>query len=341
MIPQPVLHAYNFDDSCTIRPHGSGHIHKTFKIAQQDKNFILQRINTYVFKNPERITHNILAASGHLKKIHPDYRFLSILKTKDGDDNYHDAEGYPWRLYPFIENTFTINEIQTRSEAFEAAKGFGRFSKNLSGCDPNTFMNTIDRFHDLGWRYEQFEMALKNATPERLQQANDSIALSKRFAFLVDQYQQLISSGDLKLRITHNDTKINNILFDNATQKAVCVIDLDTLMPGYFIYDLGDMVRTFVSPSSEAESDFAKILFRKEIYDALVDGYLSEMSGELSTAEKAAIPFSGMMITYMIGLRFLTDFLNGDVYFATSYEGENLDRAKNQLKLLEILKENV
>ncbi len=339
MIPQSVLSAFGFDASCRVQPHGSGHIHRTFRIQQQSENFILQRINTYVFKYPDRITQNILAASEYLEKNHPDYRFLTILQTKNGESNYFDSEGFPWRLYPFIENTYTINEIRNSTEAYEAAKGFGRYTKNLSGCNLQLFSNTIERFHDLGWRYEQFEEAIRGASQERAVQAADAVAKGKRFSSLVTQYQQLISSGTLKLRVTHNDTKINNILFDNETRLAVCVIDLDTLMPGYFIYDLGDMVRTFVSPSSEAEADLNKIVFRKEIYDALVAGYLSEMNDELSVEEKEAIPFSGMMMTYMIGLRFLTDFLNGDVYFATSYARQNLDRANNQLRLLEILED--
>lgn len=339
MIPPLVLQAYGFDETCQVQVFGSGHIHKTFKISNGEKNFILQRINKFVFKKPELITRNIRLASQYLATHHPHYLFLYFIKTRDGADTITDNEGYPWRLFPFIENTVTINEISSTTQAYEAAKGFGEFAKNLGGCDPAKFARPIERFHDLSLRYEQFEAAMQQTSAERLRLADTAVTLSKQFRYLVDQYGKLISGKSLKLRITHNDTKINNILFDTTTHKAVCVIDLDTLMPGYFIYDLGDMVRTFVSPASEAERDHSRVVFRKEIYDALVEGYLSEMSEELSAEEKAAIPFSGMMMTYIIGLRFLTDFLNGDVYFSTSYPLQNLDRAKNQLTLLEILRD--
>jgi Ser/Thr protein kinase RdoA (MazF antagonist) len=149
--------------------------------------------------------------------------------------------------------------------------------------------------------------------------------------------RSLIESGSLKPRITHNDTKINNVLFDSTTQKAVCAIDLDTLMPGYFIYDLGDMIRTFVSPVDEEEKDISKIFVRKNIYDSLIQGYLSQMNDTLTSEENKAIPFSGLMMTYIMALRMLTDFLNGDVYYQIRYEGQNLVRATNQLKLLEEL----
>ena len=155
------------------------------------------------------------------------------------------------------------------------------------------------------------------------------------------KYDNLIQSGALKLRIVHNDTKINNILFDSITGQTICAIDLDTLMPGYFIYDLGDMVRTFVSPVSEEEKDVTKISFRKDIYDALTNGYLSQMNDVMSAEEKSAIPFSGLMMTYIMALRFLADYLNGDVYYHTVYPGQNLVRAKNQFRLLQVLSENV
>ena len=193
------------------------------------------------------------------------------------------------------------------------------------------------KFHDLTWRYEQFHTALAQAQSERKELAFNAIDNCLRFSHLVKTYTALINENALKPRITHNDTKINNILFDTETKKAVCVIDLDTLMPGYFIYDLGDMVRTFVSPVSEEEMDLSKITFREDIYQALLRGYLSEMAGELSEQEMKSIPFSGLMMTYIMALRFLADYLNGDVYYTTKYEGQNLVRAVNQLSLLEKL----
>ena len=250
----------------------------------------------------------------------------------------YDEEGYPWRLMPYFKNSITINEVGTPLEAYEAARGFAQLTKNLSGCDVSKFKPTIDRFHDLNWRFEQFKDALAGAKPDRLERATEAIQACQDFSYLVDEYSNLIADGFLKLRVMHNDTKINNILFDSQSRKVVCVIDLDTLMPGYFIYDLGDMIRTFVSPVSEEEQDLAKIIFRKDIYDALLQGYLSEMKSELSEKEIQVIPFAGCMMTYIMALRFLADYLNGDIYYSIAYEGQNLVRATNQLNLLEKLR---
>jgi thiamine kinase-like enzyme len=339
MIPASVLSAYEFTGSYTVQPFGSGHIHKTFKVDDADKSFILQRINQHVFKKPELITHNIQQAAAYLQNHYPDYLFLSILKSKKGLDLVYDEDGNPWRLLSFIENTYTVNEISSPDEAFEAAKGFARLTHYLEGCDPGKFYPTIEKFHNLGWRYKQFTIALENTTEERLAESKAVIGLAREFSYLVDEYTGLIASNTLVLRVTHNDTKINNILFDRHTRKAACVIDLDTLMPGYFIYDLGDMVRTFVSSSTEEELQSSKIEIRGEIYHALTEGYLAEMNSVLSPEERTAIPFAGLMMTYIIGLRFLTDFLEGDVYFNTTYPGQNLNRALGQFKLLEQLQQ--
>ncbi len=341
MIPQIVLNAYGLDHSSLVQPFGSGHIHKTYKIVQADKEYILQRINYLVFTRPEQIITNITQAAGYLKKHFPNYPFLSILKSKEGSYMVYDEEQYPWRLFPYISNSYTVNEVNTAAQAFEAARGFAQLTRNLEGIDTQLFSPTLDRFHDLSWRFEQFQAAVAGASKERIEQSRASIKACDHFAYLVDQYQQLTQSGNLTLRITHNDTKVNNILFDQVTHKTVCVIDLDTLMPGYFIYDLGDMVRTFVSPVSEEEQDMSKIIFRSDVYWALLEGYLSEMKNILSEKELAAIPFAGKMMTFIMALRFLTDYLNGDVYYGTTYPGQNLNRARNQMQLLAIMDKTI
>lgn len=337
MIPECIAKAYGFDNSYQIQPLGSGHIHKTFLVTGLTEQYVLQRINHFVFKQPAVITQNIKRADAYLKQHHPEYLFLSIIQSNDGKDLVYDEEGWPWRLFPFIEGTLTIDAINTPDEAYEAARGFALLTHNLDGCDMVEFAPTIEKFHDLGWRYQQFESALASASSDRVKQAHDAIENAKRFSFLTDEYRALTSTGKLKLRLTHNDTKINNILFDSQTRKAVCVIDLDTLMPGYFIYDLGDMIRTFVSPVSEEETDLSRIEVREEVYEALIQGYMSEMNDVLTEEEKIAVSFSGLMMTYIMALRFLTDFLNGDVYYITTYAGQNLNRSRNQLRLLELL----
>jgi Ser/Thr protein kinase RdoA (MazF antagonist) len=335
--PRKVLDAFGLKNAdFTVERVGTGHIHETYKLVGRTP-YILQRVNKNVFREPEIISSNLRHASEYLKRNFPDYLFLQTIPTNDGKEMLYDQEGFPWRLFPFIENTVAFNSVESTVEAHSAACEFARLTRCLDKISVSLFRETIPGFHDLGLRYEQFDSALAGAATERQQQADDCIDICQRMYYLVERYRDLISTDSLKVRITHNDTKINNILFDTTSRKAVCVIDLDTLMPGYFIYDLGDMVRTFVSPVSEEEKDISRIVFRKEIYDALLAGYLSEMSAVMSPGEKEAIPFAGKMMTYIMALRFLTDFLNGDTYYHTTYPGQNLVRARNQLRFLQKL----
>jgi thiamine kinase-like enzyme len=319
---------------------GNGHINKTFLLDGPSK-FVLQQININVFTKPEVIADNLSAASAHLKKNFPDYLFLNAAKTKAGEDMMWDEAGIPWRLFPYISNTTTMESVATPDEAYEAARGFASLTKKLDGVAMEKFKPTIDRFQDLSWRFEQLQYAIRNAPDERKIEAEQAIDQALSYAYLVEEYVDWTASDKLKLRVVHNDTKINNILFDARSGKAVAVIDLDTLMPGYFIYDMGDMVRTFVSPVSEEEQDLSKISFRFPFYQALVNGYLSEMGECLSEEEKKAIPYSGMMMTYIMAIRFLADYLNGDIYYHIEYIGQNLVRASNQLRLLALIKQNV
>ncbi|MFZ1807493.1 MAG: aminoglycoside phosphotransferase family protein [Cyclobacteriaceae bacterium] len=330
-----VLQAYGIDSSqVSVERINSGHINYTYKV---EPGYVLQRINKNVFLQPRVLSENLKVVSSFLKKNAPDYLFLHAVNTLSGDDLFFDEEGYPWRLFPYFVNTETINEVETVEQAYSAAKAFGLLSSQLTGCDISRFEETIPRFHDLSLRYEQFENAFLQASTERKHKVNELIDRYKHYDYLVSQYKNLIQSNQLQLRVTHNDTKINNVLFERGTDHVVCVIDLDTLMPGYFIYDLGDMIRTFVSPASEEETDISKIKVRKEIHKAILDGYLSEMNEILSDAEKLVIPLAGSIMTYMIGLRFLTDYLNGDTYYQISYPDQNMNRANNQLHLLDLL----
>ena len=335
-IPASVAQAFSISAKASFSAIGSGHIHQTFLVDNGQK-FVLQRINKNVFTKPEVIARNNRLAADYLAIHHPHYLFLTALRDRQGHELVYAEDGFPWRIYPLIENTSTIDFVTSAGQAFEAAKGFGLLTRNLHGIDSSKLEPTLDRFHDLHWRYEQFEMELAHATPQVIMQAQDEIKLAQQFKPLVQQYTTLINSGSLISRITHNDTKINNILFDKLTGKAACVIDLDTLMPGYFIYDLGDMVRTCVSPVSEEEQDITRIAFRKEIHDALLEGYLSQMKDYMSDGELAAAPFAGKMMTYIMALRFLADFLRGNTYYTIHYPEQNLVRARNQLQLLKLL----
>lgn len=335
-VPPIILNAFGFSPEAKISSLGSGHIHQTL-LVEDHRKFVLQRINKNVFTKPEVIARNNRLAAAYLSKNHPEYLFPTTLRDRDGNELIYAEDGFPWRVYPLIENTLTVDFVTSSTQAFEAAKGFGLLTRNLQGIDSSNFEPTLDRFHDLQWRYEQFESACESANPALLQQAAEEINQVNEFQFLVHQYNELIAGGSLLIRITHNDTKINNILFDKQTGKAACVIDLDTLMPGYFIYDLGDMVRTCVSPVSEEEQDVTQVAFRKEIYDALIEGYLSQMKDYMSAQELQAVPFAGKMMTYIMALRFLADFLRGNTYYTIHYPEQNLVRARNQLQLLKLL----
>lgn len=334
------MDAFGLSPKATFAPIGSGHIHQTYLVEDQ-KKFVLQRVNKNVFTKPEVIATNNRITANYLAKNFPGYLFPTALPDKKGSELVYDTEGFPWRLYALIEHTITIDFVSTEKEAWEAASGFGRLTRNLNQIDCSLFKPTLDRFHDLDWRYQQFEEELALASGLVREQVAEEINLAKEFQYLVKDYNRLVQSGSLKQRITHNDTKINNILFDKNSRKAVCVIDLDTLMPGYFIYDLGDMVRTCVSPVSEEERDVSKIAFRKGIYDALLAGYLSEMKESMTSEELKAIPFAGKMMTYIMALRFLADYLRGNTYYHITYPDQNKIRARNQLYLLRILAEAV
>lgn len=339
-VTDSILPLFGFrSDDYAVERIGSGHIHNTYRLSGK-KNYILQQVNKNVFQQPDLIASNLRRASDYLKKNFPAYPFLTCIRSISGREMEYDAEGYPWRLFPFIENSMTIDKVSTSEEAFEAAREFARLTRYLDQVDVETFKPTIPRFHDLPLRWHQFEESL-TTSKEGASEVAACVAACKKAYPLVTRYESLISGGSLRLRIVHNDTKINNVLFDRTSGKTVGVIDLDTLMPGYFIYDLGDMVRTFVCPVSEEERDLSLITFRKDVYDALLAGYLSEMNDVMSDGEKDAIPFAGPMMTYIMALRFLADYLRGNTYYHISYPEQNRVRAANQLRLLEVMMKDV
>lgn len=314
---------------------GSGHINNTYRLENKtgDK-LLLQRINHFVFKDPEAIAGNMRLAGDFLKASDPGYLFLHARRTTGGGDLYYDGEGAPWRILPYIDEAYSIDEVQEPEQARSAAQAFAVLTRKLAGLDPSLMRPTIPDFHNLELRYRQFREALERASEEKKADAAAEIAQCAAREHLVELYRELIANEGTRLRIMHHDTKINNVLFDCRTDSAKCPIDLDTLMPGYIFSDLGDMVRTYVSPVSEEETDLSRVCVRDEFYEALYEGYLSEMAGELSRYEKEHLSFAGKMLLYMQALRFLTDHLEGDVYYKIHYPGQNLNRSRNQLKIL-------
>jgi len=333
---QEVLQQYGFSENdCSIQPLGNGLINRTWLLVSAGKKYVLQKINHAIFRLPADIAYNIRLLADHLKQAHPDYLFVSPIRTLGGDDLVKTTNGY-FRLFPFINNSHTIDVVEKPEQAYEAAKQFGKFTRLLSGFDAGRLKITLPDFHNLGLRYRQFEEAVVNGNAGRVKESATLIDFIKANKNIADEFEK--SKANLKLRCIHHDTKISNVLFDDAG-KGLCVIDLDTVMPGYFISDVGDMMRTYLSPVSEEEKDFSRIRVRKEYYEAIENGYLSEMGVELTPIEKTFFHYSGKFMIYMQALRFLTDHLNNDKYYGAKYEGHNFIRAGNQVTLLQRLME--
>ncbi|TDB67847.1 phosphotransferase enzyme family protein [Arundinibacter roseus] len=333
----PVLAAFGLTPAKPPVPFGSGHINHTFLVHSfEGEKYILQKINTQVFQKPEAIANNLSLAAKHLETHAPGYLFLTPVHTLTGDEMFVEAGEY-WRLTVFVPNSMSINEATSPEQAYEAARQFGLLARHLNGLSMNGFKATIPDFHNLTWRYQQFQQALDSSSESRKKEAAECIQYFLRSKLIVDTYQVLLRNPDFPDRLMHHDTKINNVLLNTTSQKGLCVCDLDTLMPGKIISDVGDMIRTFVSPVSEESTDFEKISVRLEYYEALMNGYLSEMKYVLTPTEKDVLFFSGPFLVYMQGLRFLADFLNGDVYYPIRYPEHNLRRAQNQMVLLQKL----
>lgn len=334
-----VLPAYGLGgESATIESFGSGLINNTWKVTTPARSYILQRVNESVFARPDDIAHNVRLVADYLKVHHPGYLFIAPVAAGDGRDmTYVEGKGF-FRLFPFVGGSCSKDVVETPGQAYEAAKQFGRFTRLLCGLDTSQLRITIPSFHDLSLRYRQFLMSQEKGDPQRLEESRILVNTLAQYTDIVLEYEQIIRNPDFKLRVTHHDTKISNVLFDGEG-KGICVIDLDTLMPGYFISDVGDMMRTYLSPVSEEEHDFDKIVIREEYYKAIVQGYYGEMKDELTTTEKGYFFYAGKFMIYMQALRFLTDHLNGDVYYGARYPGHNFVRAANQVVLLQRLME--
>lgn len=340
-IAEEILLAYGFSSNTVkLNQIGSGHINRTFLLSTiSGKQFILQNINTKVFKDPFAIANNIALVANFLKTNHPSYLFPTPIPTANGQPMFVWDEAY-WRLLPFVANTTAFSTLSEPKQAYEAAKQFGKLSRLLSNFNTDLLKPTILGFHDLAWRYEQFITALGNADEQLKTNAAQQIKTALNLHYLVAFYKSYVGSTDFSDRVMHHDTKISNVLLNSADNNGVCVIDLDTLMPGKFISDLGDMMRTYLCAFDENETDLSKINIRLPYFKATIEGYLSEMAAVLTATEKELILFSGKYIIYMQALRFLTDYLNGNIYYPTNYLTQNLDRAKNQFKLLQEIFEN-
>ena len=333
---EEILQQFNL--SADIEPYGNGHINDTFLVTP--KKYILQRINVSIFKNPDELMDNIENVTSFLKeKIiaaggNPERETLTVIPTKDGKKYYKLDDNNVFRMYIFVTETKSIENSKTPADLYEAGIGFGHFQKLLADFPVEKLYETIKDFHHTPKRIEALKEAIEKNAAGRADSVKDEIAFALENAAWAGVVVKGIEEGLIPVRVTHNDTKINNILFDEVTGKAVCVIDLDTVMPGSMLYDFGDALRMGGSTAAEDETDLDKVWFEEKAFEAFAKGYMSEMKDALTEEEIRLLPLSVKLMTYECGIRFLTDYLNGDTYFKIHREHHNLDRARNQFKLV-------
>lgn len=317
-----------------LAPTGNGHINDTYLVCANDQKYILQRVNTSIFKEAERLMDNIIAVTSHIKAIleangQSNKKTLEFFATRDGNSLcYYEGEAY--RLCQYID-AHSVDCAESPEQLYEAGRSFGEFQSMLADFDASTLFEVIPRFHDTANRYLAFEDAVANAPADRLADAAEEIAFVRSKKDAASVVVDGIAKGEIPLRVTHNDTKINNILFDNQGS-CVAVIDLDTVMPGSMLYDFGDAMRSGGTTADEDEVDLSKVHFNLDNFEAYTRGYL-EAFPTLTDREVELIPFSAFLLTYECGMRFLTDYLMNDVYFKIAYPTHNLVRAKNQFAL--------
>lgn len=332
-------------------PHGSGHINDTYKVFYKEDgrevHYIHQRVNHSIFKNVPALMENIGHVTRHQRKKFAeagadniDGRVLTLIPAVDGGDFYQDAQGNFWRTYLFVEGALGVDIVENTTQAFEAAKAFGEFQCQLADL-PVRLHETIPDFHHTRSRYDTLISAIEEDVFNRAAGIKAEIEFALKHEALVDTVINLMASGEIPERVTHNDTKLNNVLLNTATGAGQCIIDLDTVMPGSVLYDFGDMMRTFTTTAAEDEPDTSRIWMDIDNFEALSKGYLETASGFLVPKERELLPFSGTLITFEIGLRFLTDYLQGDVYFKLHREGQNVDRCRKQFKMVQSMEEQM
>jgi len=326
----------------TINPHGGGHINDSYHLVNTSADapdYLLQRVNHYVFKNVDLLMNNMAFVTEHVRTELAksstkdlDRRSLTIVNTKDDATYFIDPEGNYWRVLNFIDDHLVFETAPDTGIAYEGARMFGNFTSLLSSLPPTKLGETIPNFHNIKWRLSNLRKSIEEDTAGRVKLVKDEIQYVESSAELMCTIKNLGEEGSIPLRITHNDTKINNVLFDKSN-KGLCVIDLDTVMPGYAHYDFGDGVRTFTNTGEEDDEDLNKISIDMEIYEAFAAGFLESTREVLTETEIDTLVYAGLLFPYMQGVRFLTDYLAGDLYYKVKHEEHNLVRTRAQLKL--------
>lgn len=352
-ITEEIVNQFDFEgDFIHIEPLGQGHINSTYAVYFRRETippvrYVLQRINTNILKDPLALMKNIEGVTNHLRKKiievggNPDRETLTIVKTKEGKLFYEDSDKDCWRAYLFIENATCYQSAEKPGLFYNSAKAFGRFQKLLSDYPAETLTETIEKFHNTVNRYKNFEIAVAEDKMGRVKEVQKEIEFVKARKDDCSMVVDLIEKKEIPLRVTHNDTKLNNIMMDNETSEGICVIDLDTVMPGSVFYDFGDSIRFGASSAAEDETDLSKVYMDINLFEEYVDGFLSEAGETLTKKEYELLAFSAKLLTLECGIRFLTDYLEGDTYFKIHREHHNLDRARTQFKLVADMEEKM
>ena len=314
----------------SIQPYGEGHINHTYIVTTDKKRYILQTINEYVFPDIDGLMNNICSVTEHLDGKGAET--LSIIHTKDGRSYVRDGE--PYRLFAFNENTITLQTISDERVFKNIGYAFGAFQNQLADFDATTLVEVIPDFHNTPKRFDNFVKALNADSCDRAKVCKNEIQFVLDRKDTLNKVTEGIKDGSIPLRVTHNDTKINNILVDAVTGAARAVVDLDTVMPGSLLYDFGDAVRFGAATAREDEADLNKVDISLRLYKAYAEGFYSAVKESITAKEKELLAYSVYLMTFEVGMRFLTDYLDGDKYFSINYEGHNLIRAKNQLKMV-------
>jgi Ser/Thr protein kinase RdoA (MazF antagonist) len=337
LVTAQVLQAYQLPANTEILPFGNGHINQTFLLKAADRQLILQQINTAIFPSPVDLVQNALKIEQHLlSKQQQGLYPLEILRQQaKADGSYLAGQAQDLRALQFIHNGSSIEVVEKPQQAFAAALTFGQFAAALADFDAKSLVTVLPDFHNLGMRFSQLKQAVTNNAAGRLKDSQELVDFCLAQQHLVAELEQLCQ--DLPLRVCHNDTKINNMLYSVSEQRGIAAIDLDTCMPGFWLFDFGDMVRTCCSPEPEDSLNTAAVRVRPEIFKALAQGYLTGLAGVISNAEQQSLLLGAKVMCLMIGIRFLTDHLNGDVYFAVKRDNHNLQRAHNQIRLYQDL----
>lgn len=342
-----VINQFDFKgEFIDVDEFGSGHINKTyivrFNTPDGERKYVLQKLNSNVFKNIDELMKNVFFVTSYLRGViksyggDPDRETLHYIKTKDGQRFYTHTDNSYYRAYIFVRDSISFNTADTPEVFKSSGQAFGKFQRLLADFDVDSISETIPHFHDTYWRYEnEFLPAVERNLSGRLDTCITEVEKVKSYSGIMNKLTSMIETGELPIRVTHNDTKLNNVMFDKDSKQCVCVIDLDTVMPGLALFDFGDSIRFGASSAVEDEADLDKVYCKLDYFKAYAEGFLSEAGEAFNQAEKDNLAFASLLMTLECGMRFLTDYINGDTYFKTDYPEHNLVRARNQIKLVE------